>query len=121
MVAAGACGSGRQLAAALAMGACGITMATRFLATKEAPIHPKIKEIMARPDVDERQTTIVLSKFSNATRVFDNKIAREIREIEGIGNAGRTDFKGSLEVKDAAEKTSGIFLSTFFLQHKNNI
>ncbi|CAK9098260.1 unnamed protein product [Durusdinium trenchii] len=86
VVAAGASGTGRQLAAALAMGAQGVTMATRFLCTVEAPIDMKIKECMARPEVDERQTTIVLGTLSNATRVFKNGVAEEIRRIERQGD-----------------------------------
>merc|ERR1719411_2381322 len=65
VVCAGANATGRQLAAALAMGASGVTMATRFLATLEAPINMKIKEHMAKPEVDERSTTIVLGSLSN--------------------------------------------------------
>lgn len=56
------------------MGAVGITMATRFLATVEAPIHADIKARLASPDVDERDTTIVLGTLSNATRVFKNEV-----------------------------------------------
>eukprot|EP00546_Thalassionema_frauenfeldii_P011886 CAMPEP_0178909974 /NCGR_PEP_ID=MMETSP0786-20121207/8837_1 /TAXON_ID=186022 /ORGANISM="Thalassionema frauenfeldii, Strain CCMP 1798" /LENGTH=326 /DNA_ID=CAMNT_0020582169 /DNA_START=26 /DNA_END=1006 /DNA_ORIENTATION=+ len=66
IVASGASATGRQLAAAIAMGACGITMATRFLATREA----------------QKSTTIVLSKLSNSTRVFKNTVSKRIREIE---------------------------------------
>mmetsp|Transcript_9643 Transcript_9643/g.15363 ORF Transcript_9643/g.15363 Transcript_9643/m.15363 type:complete len:334 (+) Transcript_9643:75-1076(+) len=86
VVAAGASGTGRQLAAALAIGAHGITMATRFMCTVEAPIDIKIKEHMARPEVDERSTTIVLGSLSNATRVFKNPISLKIREIEAEGD-----------------------------------
>merc|ERR1719420_1369112 len=50
VVVAGASATGRQLAAALVMGAQGITMATRFLATVESPIHPAIKDRMAEED-----------------------------------------------------------------------
>jgi len=82
VVCAGANATGRQLAAALAMGAHGITMATRFLATVEAPIRMEIKEHMAREEVDERSTTIVLGSLSNATRVFKNDVTQRIREIE---------------------------------------
>merc|ERR1711937_517308 len=64
------------------MGAQGITMATRFLATVEAPIHQKIKNRMASKDVDERNTVIVLSRLRNATRVFANDITRDILKIE---------------------------------------
>ena len=74
VVASGASATGRQLAAALAMGAQGITMATRFLATEEAPIRREIKDHMASDAVDERSTTVVMSQLSNATRVFKNTV-----------------------------------------------
>merc|ERR1712203_667129 len=90
IVAAGACATGVQLAAALSMGASGMTMATRFLATKEAPIHESIKAHLAQPSTDERQTTIVLSKLSNATRVFKNSVTAQILEKED--NPAGVDF-----------------------------
>eukprot|EP00928_Gymnodinium_smaydae_P089580 TRINITY_DN73522_c0_g1_i1.p2 TRINITY_DN73522_c0_g1~~TRINITY_DN73522_c0_g1_i1.p2 ORF type:complete len:335 (+),score=91.88 TRINITY_DN73522_c0_g1_i1:63-1067(+) len=83
VVCAGANATGRQLAAALAMGAQGITMATRFLATVEAPIRMEIKQHMCKKEVDERSTTIVLGTLNNATRVFKNDVTLKIREIEG--------------------------------------
>jgi len=82
VIASGASANGLQLAAAIAMGAQGITMATRFLATVEAPIHPKIKEHMAKPEVDETCTTIVLSSLSNSTRVFKNDVTNKMNELE---------------------------------------
>eukprot|EP00009_Paramoeba_aestuarina_P009307 CAMPEP_0201522098 /NCGR_PEP_ID=MMETSP0161_2-20130828/16456_1 /ASSEMBLY_ACC=CAM_ASM_000251 /TAXON_ID=180227 /ORGANISM="Neoparamoeba aestuarina, Strain SoJaBio B1-5/56/2" /LENGTH=334 /DNA_ID=CAMNT_0047920859 /DNA_START=51 /DNA_END=1055 /DNA_ORIENTATION=- len=81
VVASGASATGRQLAAAIGMGACGITMATRFLATVEAPIHHNIKERLASPEVDERNTTVVLGRLNNATRVFLNDTSKKINEI----------------------------------------
>merc|ERR1719460_935566 len=65
VIASGASATGRQLAAAIAMGAHGITMATRFLCTVEAPIHQSIKDHMAKPETDETCTTVVLSSLSN--------------------------------------------------------
>lgn len=92
VLASGASATGRQLAAAIAMGACGMTMATRFLCTVEAPIHQNIKEHMAREDVDERSTTVVLGKLNNATRVFKNDVALKINEtVAGMGE--QLDFK----------------------------
>lgn len=82
VIASGASGTGRQLAAAIAMGAIGITMATRFLATVEAPIHQAIKDKLASPEVDERCTTVVLSGLSNATRVFKNDVTDKMNELE---------------------------------------
>ena len=81
VVASGASATGRQLAAALAMGAHGVTMATRFLATVEAPIRQEIKDHMAREDVDERSTLVVLSRLNNATRVFRNDVTEEMHEL----------------------------------------
>jgi len=92
VIASGASANGLQLAAAIAMGACGMTMATRFLCTVEAPIHQKIKEHMAREDVDERSTTVVLGKLNNSTRVFKNDVSLEINKI--TANMGeQLDFK----------------------------
>jgi len=61
-VASGGCANGAQLAAALALGAEGMNMGTRFMATKEAPIHPSIKQALV--DGDEKATTLVLLKGS---------------------------------------------------------
>jgi len=91
VIASGATATGRQLAAALTMGAHGVTMATAFLATVEAPIHQKIKEHMAKPEVDETCTTIVLSSLSNSTRVFKNDVSLRINEIEKE-SGGDIDF-----------------------------
>lgn len=82
VIASGATGTGRQLAAAIAMGACGVTMATRFLCTVEAPVHRAVKEHMAKPEVDETSTTIVLGSLSNATRVFKNDVSLKIIDVE---------------------------------------
>lgn len=81
VIASGASGTGRQLAAALAMGAQGITMATRFLATVEAPIRDEIKQHMASDVADERSTTVVMSQLGNATRVFKNTVSLTMNEI----------------------------------------
>jgi len=82
VIASGASATGRQLAAAIAMGAHGITMATRFLATVEAPIRPEIKQKLAEESTDEMSTTIVLSSLSNATRVFKNDVSLEMNRLE---------------------------------------
>jgi nitronate monooxygenase len=80
VIASGASATGRQLAAALAMGACGVTMATRFLATVECPIRQEIKDVLADPAMDERNTTVVMGPLNNATRVFKNDVADLINE-----------------------------------------
>merc|ERR1719217_1750221 len=79
-LASGGGATGRQLAAALAMGAEGINMGTRFMATKEAPIHQNIKEAIVKAKVTD--TTHIFRTLGNTERVFKNKTAMEVREIE---------------------------------------
>lgn len=66
-IASGGVGTGTQLAAALAMGAVGVNMGTRFMATKEAPIHPNIKE--ALKNGTHKDTMLVMRSLKNTERV----------------------------------------------------
>lgn len=79
-VVSGGCASGKQLAAALAMGAEGINIGTGFMATEEAPIHAKIKQALV--DADERDTTHIFRTLGNTERVYKNKTALKVRELE---------------------------------------
>mmetsp|Transcript_34671 Transcript_34671/g.79415 ORF Transcript_34671/g.79415 Transcript_34671/m.79415 type:complete len:330 (-) Transcript_34671:64-1053(-) len=79
-VASGGTATGHQLAAALAMGAEGVNMGTRFMATKEAPIHQKIKEAMVQAKVTD--TTHVFRSLKNTERVYKNPTAAEVQQIE---------------------------------------
>ena len=79
-VASGGCGDGKQLAAALAMGAEGMNMGTRWMATVEAPLHDKVKEALVAGD--EHSTTLVMRSMKNTERVYKNKAAMEVQEIE---------------------------------------
>ena len=83
MLASGGFGDGRGLVAALALGAEGINMGTRFCATQEAPIHPNIKQAMI--DSDERGTELIFRAYRNTARVAKNGIAREVVGIEAQG------------------------------------
>merc|ERR1711907_130527 len=85
VIVSGASATGRQLAAALAMGAQGITMGTRFVATVEAPVHPKVKECIASPESDEFKTAMILRPFENGTRVFRNSAVETVLELEEEG------------------------------------
>ena len=69
-----------KLAAAIAMGAEGMNMGTRFMATAEAPIHENIKQALV--DADELSTTLVMRSVRNTERVFNNKAAQKVLEIE---------------------------------------
>lgn len=88
MLASGGIGNGYQMAAAFALGAEGINMGTRFVATREAPVHANVKQAMV--DADERQTTLVFRSLNNTARAFKNKIAEEVISIEA--QPGATDF-----------------------------
>jgi len=85
-IASGGCATGRQLAAALALGAEGINCGTAFMATKEAPIHDNIKQALV--EGDENSTTLVMRSVKNTERVFNNKTAQEVRAIEKV-NPGK--------------------------------
>ncbi|MCB2051838.1 MAG: nitronate monooxygenase, partial [Novosphingobium sp.] len=79
MLASGGFGDGRGLAAALALGAEGINMGTRFCATVEAPIHQNIKQLIV--DNDERATNLIFRKFHNTGRVAKTSVSDEVIEI----------------------------------------
>jgi NADH:quinone reductase (non-electrogenic) len=80
IVASGGFGDGRGMAAALALGAEGVNMGTRFCATVEAPIHEKIKRALVR--ASERDTQLIFRKLRNTARIFVNAVAKEVAEIE---------------------------------------
>ncbi|CAH0993097.1 NADH:quinone reductase [Sinobacterium norvegicum] len=88
MVASGGIGTGSQMAAAMALGAEGINMGTRFVATQEAPVHQNMKQAMV--DADETQTTLMFRTLKNTARVFKNSVAEEVVSIEA--RPGDTDF-----------------------------
>ncbi|MED5411941.1 MAG: nitronate monooxygenase family protein [Pseudomonadota bacterium] len=88
-LASGGLGDGRGLAAALAMGADGINMGTRFMVTKEAPIHEKVKQAMV--EASELDTSLIYRTLRNTARVFKNSIAEQVIEIES--KSGETKFE----------------------------
>merc|ERR1712130_1041829 len=85
-IASGGCANGQQLAAALALGAEGMNMGTRFMATIEAPIHIKIKQALV--EGDERSTTHIMTTLKNTERVYKNKTSDIIQKIENPGDIG---------------------------------
>ncbi|MBU1226224.1 MAG: nitronate monooxygenase family protein [Actinobacteria bacterium] len=88
VIASGGFGDGRGLVAALALGAEGINMGTRFVATAEAPVHPAAKQAMV--DHNELDTTLVMRTLRNTARVLANATARKVVEIES--RPGDTDI-----------------------------
>ncbi|WP_166424649.1 nitronate monooxygenase family protein [Paraglaciecola sp. 20A4] len=89
MLASGGIGTGAQMAAAMVLGAEGINMGTRFVATQEAPVHENMKQAMV--DANETDTTLMFRTLNNTARVFKNDIAKQVVEIEA--RDGETDFK----------------------------
>lgn len=88
VIASGGFGDGRGLVAALALGAEAINMGTRFVATREAPVHDKVKQALV--ERDERGTRLALRSLRNTIRVLHNEVVDRILEIEG--RPGPTDF-----------------------------
>ena len=87
-LASGGFADGRGLAAALALGADGINMGTRFMVTQEAPIHHKVKQRMV--EAGERDTALIFRSLRNTSRVFRNGVAEQVLAIEA--RPGDTDF-----------------------------
>jgi nitronate monooxygenase len=83
VVASGGFADGRGLAAALALGAEGINMGTRFMVTQEAPIHPNIKQKVV--EMDETQTSLIFRSYRNTARVYKNRVADRVIEVEKAG------------------------------------
>lgn len=107
VIAAGGIASGRQMAAALALGACGVQVGTCLLASEECPIHEHYKQaVLAAKDTD----TLVAGRSVNAPiRILKNKMARQYqtREKEGadreelemytLGALRKAVYEGDLE------------------------
>ncbi|RVT91012.1 NAD(P)H-dependent flavin oxidoreductase [Sphingomonas crocodyli] len=91
MLASGGIGDGRGLVAALALGAEGINMGTRFCATVEAPIHQGIKEFIVNSD--ERATNLILRKFHNTGRVGKTPVSDKVVEISAQEGAVFEDIR----------------------------
>lgn len=75
-VASGGMADGRSLAAALAMGADGINMGTRFIATQEAPVHENVKQAIL--NATERDTRLIMRALRNTERVMNNAAVEKI-------------------------------------------
>jgi len=101
MLASGGIGTGVQMAACLALGADGINMGTRFMATREAPIHDNIKQAIV--EASELDTALVYRSLRNTARVYKNKVAQRVNEIEREAGA---DMKFEL-IRDMVAGTKG--------------
>ena len=83
VVTVGGVANGRSLAAALMLGAEGVMMASRFMATRECQVHDRIKtELMAR---QEQDTTLILKSLKLQARALKNRVVDEILGVEAAG------------------------------------
>lgn len=83
VIAGGGITDGRGVAAALALGADGVIMGTRMMATKECPIHENLKQAFV--EAKEIDTVLALRSVNNTHRFWNNKAAQEILELEAQG------------------------------------
>lgn len=99
-VASGGIGTASGLVAALALGADGINMGTRFVATQEAPVHQKVKQAIV--DATEMDTRIIMRSLRNTERVLNNAGVERILEIE-------REKGGSLQIEDIQQQLAGVY------------
>ena len=99
-VASGGMADARSLVAALAMGAAGMNMGTRFIATKEAPVHENVKNALVK--ASELDTRLVMRALRNTERVLNNKGVEQLLEIE------REKGK-QLKIEDIHDQVAGVY------------
>lgn len=85
-IASGGFADGQGLAAAIALGAEGINMGTRFMCTIEAPIHQNIKQAIV--EAQETDTELVLRRWKNTSRLFKNKVTDQALKVERESTSG---------------------------------
>lgn len=90
LLASGGFGDGRGLVAALALGAEGINMGTRFMLTQESPVHAAIKQRML--EASERDTVLVGRSLGDSSRVLKNSVSLKAIELEKRGGITHHDL-----------------------------
>ena len=99
-VASGGMANARSLVAALSLGADGISMGTRFIATKEAPVHENVKRaIVAATELDTR---LVMRSLRNTERVLNNPAVERLLEKE-------TSLGKNITFEDIIEEVAGVY------------
>ena len=99
-IASGGIGNAQQLVAALAMGAEGINMGTRFIATKEAPVHQNVKDSLV--NASELDTTLIMRPLRNTERVLKNEAVNRILEKEkSLGD--------KIQIQDIFGEVAGVY------------
>jgi NAD(P)H-dependent flavin oxidoreductase YrpB (nitropropane dioxygenase family) len=99
-VASGGMADARSLVASLAMGAAGMNMGTRFIATKEAPVHENVKKALVA--ASELDTRLVMRSLRNTERVLKNAGVERLLEIE-------REKAANLEITDILDQVAGVY------------
>ena len=100
IVASGGMADGRSLVAALSLGADGINMGTRFMATQEAPCHQNVKEALL--EATELDTRLVMRPLRNTERVLNNSAAQKLLEKE-------VSLGDSIKIDDVLDQVAGVY------------
>src|SRR5699024_8933367 len=91
---------GRSLVAALALGAEGMNMGTRFIATREAPVHERVKQaIVAAAETDTR---LIMRQLRNTERVLANAAVEQLQEKE-------RELGDKITFEDIIEEVAGVY------------
>ena len=99
-VASGGMADGRSLVAAMALGAEGMNMGTRFIATKEAPVHENVKQALI--EASELDTRLIMRPLRNTERVLNNEaVERLLQKEQELGD--------KLSFADIAEEVAGVY------------
>lgn len=99
-VSSGGMADGRSLVASLSMGADGMNMGTRFLATQEAPVHENVKKAIL--NATELDTRLIMRPLRNTERVLHNKAVERVLEKERtLGSA--------LQITDILDEVAGVY------------
>ena len=99
-VSSGGQADGRSLVASLAMGAQGMNMGTRFIATKEAPVHQNVKDAIV--NATELDTRLVMRPLRNTERVLNNAAVERLLEKEkALGD--------KIKFEDIVEEVAGVY------------
>ncbi|MEP1142329.1 MAG: nitronate monooxygenase family protein [Henriciella sp.] len=99
-VSSGGQADGRSLVASLAMGAEGMNMGTRFIATKEAPVHENVKQAIV--DASELDTRLVMRSLRNTERVLTNVAVERLIEKEKM-------LGDKLKFEDIIDEVAGVY------------
>ncbi|MEC3909231.1 nitronate monooxygenase family protein [Sphingobium sp. CR2-8] len=99
-IASGGMADGRSLVAALALGADGVNMGTRFIATTEAPVHANVKQAIV--DATELDTRLIMRSLRNTERVLNNAGVTRLAEIE-------REKGDAITIDDIHDQVAGVY------------